>query len=262
MSVATDGVRLSLTTLTVLRVRGPVTVDRRTAAVAMGVAPLVGLALGAVLSVLLVGVDRYTTGPPLLAAALVVAGLALLTRGLHLDGLADLADGLGSYRSPERARAVMKQPDVGALGLAAVVLVLTVQVAALVASTSAGRGVSSLVVAVVTARVAVTAACTRGVPAATPTGLGAAVAGTVPRGVTLSLAAAAAAGTALLLAVETEDGAVGLLARAVLAVAVGLVVAAAVRRHAVRRIGGITGDVLGALVEVTTTTVLVVMALG
>ena len=262
MSGLADGVRLSLTTLTVLRVRGPATVDRRTAAVAMGVAPLVGLALGAVLSVLLVEVDRFTTGPPLLAAALVVAGLALLTRGLHLDGLADLADGLGSYRSPEQARAVMKQPDVGALGLAAVVLVLTVQVAALVACASAGRGVSSVVVAVVTARVVVTAACSRGVPAATSSGLGAAVAGTVPRGVAPLLAAAVAAGTVGLLALETADSLLETVLRAVVAVAVGMLVADVLRRHAVRRLGGITGDVLGALVEVTTATVLVVMALG
>lgn len=262
MSSLADGVRLSLTTLTVLRLRGPATLDRRTAAVAMGVAPLVGLALGAVLSVVLVGVDRFTTGPPLLAAALVVAGLALLTRGLHLDGLADLADGLGSYRSPEQARAVMKQPDVGALGLAAVVLVLSVQVAALVACVSADRGVSALVVAVVTARVAVTAACRRGVPAATSGGLGAAVAGTVPGGVVLLLAAAAAAGGVGLLAVETSDATGEVAIRALLAVSIGLVVADVVRRHAVRRLGGITGDVLGALVEVTTATVLVVMAVG
>ena len=262
MSSLTDGVRLSLTTLTIVRVRGPATLDRRTAAVAMGVAPLVGLALSAVLSVVLVGVDRFTTGPPLLAAALVVAGLALLTRGLHLDGLADLADGLGSYRSPEQARAVMKQPDVGALGLAAVVLVLSVQVAALVACVSAGRGVSSLVVAVVTARVAVTAACSRGVPAATSSGLGAAVAGTVPGGAALLLAVAAAAGAAGLLALETDDGLGELVIRALLAVTLGMLVADVVRRHAVRRLGGITGDVLGALVEVTTAAVLVVMALG
>ena len=262
MSSLTDGVRLSLTTLTIVRVRGPATLDRRTAAVAMGVAPLVGLALSAVLSVVLVGVDRFTTGPPLLAAALVVAGLALLTRGLHLDGLADLADGLGSYRSPEQARAVMKQPDVGALGLAAVVLVLSVQVAALVACVSAGRGVSSLVVAVVTARVAVTAACSRGVPAATSSGLGAAVAGTVPGGAALLLAVAAAAGAAGLLALETDDGLGELVIRALLAVTLGMLVADVVRRHAVRRLGGITGDVLGALVEITTVVVLVVMALG
>jgi adenosylcobinamide-GDP ribazoletransferase len=134
----------------------------------MLLAPAVGALLAVVLVPVALGVDRLTSGPPLLPAALAVALLALLTRGLHLDGLADLADGLGSYRSPEQARAVMKAPDVGALGLAAVVLVLLVQVAALSACLSAGRGGTALLVALLTARVAVAAACRAGVPPAAP----------------------------------------------------------------------------------------------
>ena len=255
-----DGLRLALTTLTVARVGGPASFDRRTAGRAMLLAPVVGVLLAVVLVPVALGVDRWTSGPPLLAAALVVALLALLTRGLHLDGLADLADGLGSYRSPERARAIMKAPDVGALGLAAVVLVLLVQVAALTACLTAGRGGTALLVALVTARVAVAAACRAGVPAAAPTGLGALVAGTVPRWAPAVLALATAlAGAA---AVALEQDATGLrLALPALAVAVGLGAAALLQRHAVRRIGGITGDVLGALVEVTTAVVLVVLAL-
>lgn len=251
------GLRLALTTLTVARVRGPDTLDRPTAGRAMALAPLIGLGLGALLAVLLVGVEAVTAGPPLLAAALVVAGHALLTRGLHLDGLADLADGLGSYGSPERARAIMKQPDVGALGLSAVVLVLTVQVAALVAATSAGWGVTAVVVAVLTARVAVTSACSAGVPAAAPDGLGALVAGTVARP---AAAAVAVAALAIATAVGVVDGAPVWLPG--LAVVVGLGVAALLLRHAVRRVGGVTGDVLGALVEVTTAVVLVVLAVS
>lgn len=255
------GLRLALTTLTVLPLRGPAQVDRAVAAWGMGFAPLVGLGLGAALSVLLLSIDRLTAGPPLLACALVVAGLALLTRGLHLDGLADLADGLGCYRSPEQARAVMKQPDVGALGLVAVVLTVLVQVGALLACVSEGRGVTSLLVAVVTARTAVTAACTAGLPAASPVGLGALVVGTVPRGIAVLLAFITAAGGVLSLSVEaSERGATVLLP--CLAVPAGLLVARLLRDHAVRRLGGITGDVLGAIVEVTTAVVLVVMALG
>ncbi len=256
------GLRLALTTLTVLPLRGPARVDRSVAGWAMGLAPLVGLGLGTALSVLLVGVDRLTAGPPLLASALVVAGLGLLTRGLHLDGLADLADGLGSYGPPERAREVMKQPDVGALGLAAVVLVLLVQVAALLACVSAGRGVSSLLVAVVTARIAVTAACTTGVPAASSVGLGALVAGTVPRGVAALLALLAAAGGVLALARETDRTDPTVVLLPLIAVAAGLLAARLLRNHAVRRLGGMTGDVLGAIVEVTTAVTLVVMALA
>jgi adenosylcobinamide-GDP ribazoletransferase len=256
-----DGLRLALTTLTVARVRTPPRLDRRTAGQAMALAPLVGLGLAGALVPLLLVLAAVTAGPPLLPAAVVLALLALLTRGLHLDGLADLADGLGSYRSPERAREVMKAPDVGALGLAAVVLVLLVQVAALTACVSAGRGGTALLVALVTARIAVTAACARGVPAASRTGLGALVAGTVRRGTAAGLGVTAAALGTLALAVEADEQG-GLLILPALAVLAGLGVAAVLRRHAVRRIGGVTGDVLGALVEVTTAVVLMVLALG
>lgn len=256
MADAVGGARLALTTLTVLRVRGPERLDRATAGWAMGLAPLVGLLLAVPLAGVLAAADRLTAGPPLLAAALVVALLALLTRGLHLDGLADLVDGLGSYGPPERARAVMKQPDVGGLGAAALVLVPLVQVAALVACAGAGRGPLALVLALVTGRLAVTAACTAGVPAATTEGLGAAVAGTVRRGVAPALAVLTA-GLGALAAAAT--GAPPLLP--VLAVAAGLLAAQVLQRHAVRRVGGVTGDVLGALVEVTTAVVLVVLAL-
>ena len=252
-----DGFRLALTTLTVLPVKGPARIDRATAGTAMRLAPLVGVLLGLPLAGVLLGGERLTQGPPLLACVLVVALHALATRGLHLDGLADLADGLGSYGSAERARAVMKAPDVGALGASALVLVPAVQVAALLACTLAGRGGLAVLLSVVTARVAVTAACTTGVPAAAPEGLGALVAGTVPRGVALVAAVlTAAAGTVLAVA---EDLPVVLPAVAVTA---GLLAARLLRAHAVRRVGGVSGDVLGALVEVTTAVVLVVLSVS
>ena len=249
------GLRLALTTLTVLPVGGPARVDRGAAGWAMRLAPLVGLLLAVPLAGVLLGVERLTSGPPLLGCVLVVALHALATRGLHLDGLADLVDGLGSYGTPERARAVMKQPDVGALGAAALVLVPAVQVAALLACTLAGSGGPAVLLAVVTARVAVTAACTAGVPAAAPDGLGALVAGTVPRGWAGGTALlTVATGTALAAAEDLP------LALPAVAVGAGLLAARLLRAHAVRRLGGITGDVLGALVEVTTAVVLVVLS--
>ena len=250
------GLRLALTTLTVARLRGPEHLDRPTAGWAMRLAPAVGLGLALVMAGVLSVVDELTTGPAVLACTLAVAVHALLTRGLHLDGLADVADGLGSYSSPERARQIMKQPDVGALGLAAVVLVLAVQAAALLACVAAGRGVTALLVAVVTARVAVTAACTVGVPAASPEGLGAMVAGTVPRHVAPLWAVTVALGGGLL--ADADRAPFWLPAVAVL---LGLGTAWLLLRHAVRRFGGMSGDVLGALVETTTAVVLVVLAL-
>lgn len=244
----TDGLRLALTTLTVLPVHGPEQLDRRTAGAAMSLAPLVGLLLGLVAAVVLEGVARVSG--PLLAAALAVAVLALLTRGLHLDGLADTTDGLASYRTPERALAVMRSPETGPLGIGVLVLVLLVQVAALQACLLAGRGGTSMVLAVVVGRLAVTAACTTRTPAASPTGLGAMVGGTVPVPVVLVLVVVVCAAGASVLPVV----------QAVVAVLAGLGLAGLLLRHAVRRLGGITGDVLGALVEATTTVVLVVLA--
>lgn len=252
-----DGLRLALTMLTALPVRGPEIVDRRVAGTAMRLAPAVGATLGLFVALLLAGADRLTAGPDLLGPALAVAALALLTRGLHLDGLADLVDGLGSYAGAERAREVMKQPDIGALGVCALVLVLLVQVAALAACAAAGRGPASLLLAVTAGRLVLVPACTAGVPAAGETGLGALVAGTVRRGWTIPLALATVGLGALAMDL-TADG----LLRAAAAVVVALLAARLVRDHAVRRLGGISGDVLGALVEVATTASLLVLALA
>lgn len=251
-----DRLRLALTTLTVLPVRGPEQLERRTAGGAMALAPTVGLGLGLAAGAVLEAGARLSGD--LLAAALAVGVLALLTRGLHLDGLADTVDGLASYRPAPQALAVMRSPETGPLGIAALVLALLVQVAALQACLAAGRGGEALVLAAVTARLAVTAACTPATPAASPTGLGALVAGTVrPRTAALLTAAVAVAGAGV---VALGSGVVGA-AQAVAAVAVALLAARALRRHAVRRLGGVTGDVLGALVEVATTAVLVILAL-
>ena len=73
------------------------------------------------------------TVSPLTGAVLALAALALLTRGLHLDGLADTADGLGPLRGRERALQVMRQSDVGPFGVVTLVLTLLLQVACLAA---------------------------------------------------------------------------------------------------------------------------------
>ncbi|HET6215059.1 MAG TPA: adenosylcobinamide-GDP ribazoletransferase, partial [Micromonosporaceae bacterium] len=195
------GLRLAVTTLTVAPVR-PGRVDRGSAAIAMAAAPFVGIGLGLVCGAVLLGL-RALSAPPLLAGVTVVGAGALLTRGLHLDGLADTADALGSYRDREAALAIMKRPDVGPFGVVALVLVLLAQAAAIAAL--AGRSAVPVLLAVTTAtatgRLAVTWACRRGVPAARPDGLGALVAGTVGP-------AALAAGTAAvaLLAIPAVPG--------------------------------------------------------
>jgi adenosylcobinamide-GDP ribazoletransferase len=260
-----NGLRLSATLLTVIPLRdhgeAP---DRGTAGAAMAWAPTVGLLLGVIAAAVLLAADHPLGLGPLTAAVLAVAALALLTRGLHLDGLADLADGLGSGQPARAALDIMRRSDIGPLGTVTVVLTLLIQVAALsqAESSGAGRGAAALIAAVITGRLAITWACRRGVPAARPDGLGALVAGTVrpaiPAAITLGTLAAAVAAVVISAAVLGEPLGWTL----PLAVAAGLAAALGLERHAVRRLGGITGDVLGALAEVATTVALVVAAAG
>jgi len=260
-----NGPRLSVTLLTVFPVGGQGTApDPGTAGAAMAWAPGVGLLLGVIAAVVLLAADHPLGLGPLTAAVLAVAALALLTRGLHLDGLADLADGLGSGRPAGAALDIMRRSDIGPLGTVTVVLTLLIQVAALSQAESAGdgRGPAALIAAVITGRLAVTWACRRGVPAARPDGLGALVAGTVPRAIpaAITLGTLAAAVAAVVISAAVLGDPLGWTLP--LAVPAGLAAAFGLERHAVRRLGGITGDVLGALAEVATTVALVVAAAG
>ena len=251
---ALAGLRLALTTFTVLPLRAG-HVDRDAAGPAMSAAPLVGALLGVVLGGAAV-ILRQLAAPVLVLGAVVVGLSLLLTRGLHVDGLADTVDALGSYAGRERALQIMKSPEVGPFGAAAVVLSLLIQAASVAAL--AGRPTPALLTGVVaataTGRLAVTWACRRGVPAARPDGMGALVAGTVGW---LPLAAGSLAVAAL--AVPAVPGR---LWQGPLAVVLALAAGALALRHAVRRLGGITGDVLGALVELAAGTAYLVLVLG
>ena len=241
-----DGVRLAVTTLTVVPVTGRGAVDRGRAALAMSLAPAVGLALGVAAAG--IGVAAVAVGAsPLVAAVLTVAATAALTRGLHLDGLADTADALGSYADRDTALAIMRRPDIGPFGVVALVLALLGQVggAATVLAWPWYHAVAGVAVAIATGRLAITWACRRGIPAARPDGLGALVAGTVGPGATVL-------GTAVVVATAAAVGP-GRPWQGPVAVLVALAVAAIVVRHAVRRLGGVTGDVLGAACETAAT---------
>jgi adenosylcobinamide-GDP ribazoletransferase len=242
-----NALRLAFGTLTVLPVRPP-TVDRGTAGRAMALAPLVGLVLGLVACLPLL----LTESSPLLSAVLAVGAVALMTRGLHLDGLADTADGLGSGRPAGDALAVMRKGDVGPFGVVTLVIVLLAQVTALAQLVAEGDGAAALVAALGVSRLALPLACLRGVPAARADGLGAAVAGSVsPPAAVLAVLLTAVPLTALALLVDD----------AVAWTPLGLLVGAALGWRAVRRLGGVTGDVLGAVVEATFTGALVLLCL-
>jgi adenosylcobinamide-GDP ribazoletransferase len=259
-----NAVRLALGTLTVLPVRPPAVVDRRVAGLAMALAPLVGLVLAAAVGAPVALAVAYADAAPLLLAGLAVGALAVLTRAIHLDGLADVADGLGSGRRGDEALVIMKQSDVGPFGVATLTLTLLVQVSALASLLAAGVGVPALLVALVASRATLSLACTPWFRAARPDGLGTVVAGSVwgllvPLALTLA-AGATMLGGGLLTGLDlVGEAALGrLLLLAPLAAVPGLLLA----RHCARRFGGITGDVYGAVVETSFTASLVIAALA
>ncbi|MGC0332459.1 adenosylcobinamide-GDP ribazoletransferase [Streptomyces sp. SAI-170] len=249
---AAHGLRFAFGTLSVLPVR-VTRWDREAARGGMLCAPLVGAVLGIAAGA--VGLLLLVLGAgPLLAAVASVAVPAVLTRGLHLDGIADTADGLGSGKPAEDALRIMKQSDIGPFGVITLLFVLLAQVAA-VAQLYDGswtRGALAVVVSATAGRLALTLAARVGVPAARPEGLGAAVAGVVPVrwAVGVALAVVVVAGGAY----DFVWGA--------LAVVVAVGAAELLLRRCVRRFGGVTGDVFGGLEETAVTAALVVLALG
>jgi len=230
--------RSALAFLTV--VGGAAPPDRRAATWFGAVGVLVGLAVGGA---------WWAAGelwPPLVAAVLAVGVDAWLTGMLHLDGLADSADGLlPPVPAPQRL-AIMSAPDIGSFGVVALVVVLAARVAGF-----ASQPPDILLVvglwAAARSGMAVTLAT---VPYARPGGAAAGFApGAPPTGALLTLVAAAVATVA---AAPVVAGVVTLLAAAAGFVAVvGL---------AWRRLGGYTGDVLGAAGVVAETVGLLVAA--
>ncbi|MCU1648570.1 MAG: cobS [Nocardia sp.] len=246
-----NGLRLAVSWLTVLPVRGPDEVDRKAAGRAIGWAPVVGLLLGVVAAGVVWGVGAVG-GSWLLAGFVTVAGLGLVTRGMHIDGLADTMDGLGSYGPPERAREIMKSGGAGPFGVAALIFVIGIQAVSFAALAESGRW-AALVLAVVAGRIAVVLACRRGIEAAPGAGFGALVAGTQA-----PLTGAVWAGIAVVAAVFSTGnrwtGPVGVI--------VALGVSVLLVRHCVRRFGGLNGDVLGAALEFTVAIAAAILTFG
>ncbi|MFR9729161.1 adenosylcobinamide-GDP ribazoletransferase [Saccharopolyspora sp. MS10] len=249
-----NGLLLALSWLTVLPL--PVReVDTRSCRRAIALAPLVGALVGGFGAAALWALSALGA-PPLLAGLLVVAALVLVTRGMHVDGLADTVDGLGCYGPPERALAVMRDGGAGPFAVVALFVVLGAQAAALAELAASGRWLV-VVLACAVGRGAFVLCCRRGLPAARPEGMGALVAGTQPRWavacwwIVLLVASAAPAGA--------DGGALWTGPVAVLLAGAFLLVFTA---HVRRRFGGVTGDVLGAAAELSTALVLVISTFG
>jgi adenosylcobinamide-GDP ribazoletransferase len=196
--------------------------------------PVIGLAIGVILAVM----DRVTQVifPLLLAGLLTVAVWKLLTGGLHLDGLADCLDGLGG-RDAEQRLAIMRDSRIGAFGALGLILFLLLEIAALSEMPSAVRARALLVVPAV-AR-ATPPLLARLFPPAKQEGLGAAFGAGVG-----ALAAPIALAIALVVAIVALRG------LGIVVVVAAVVSALAVTRFFAVRVSGITGDVLGAAIEI------------
>jgi adenosylcobinamide-GDP ribazoletransferase len=246
-----SSVRLAFGLLTAVPVGHQPEVSHRRVGEAMVLAPLTTIPMVAVLlgAHLLV---EHASAPSLVVAGLVVAAETLFTRCLHLDGLADTADGLSAGYDAKSSLRAMKAPDIGPSGVAAVALVLLLQTAALSTLLHSLAGLVLAGLAWLVSRHVLAWACRRGVPAAQLEGLGAMVAGSVS-GRWLSVAAV------LLVAVAVVAGAATETAWWWIVAVLGAGVAAAewLVRRCRNRLGGITGDVLGGAVEIALTAGLV-----
>lgn len=227
---------------------------------ARGWFPLVGLLLGAAL----VGIDLLFTlllllfplsdtaiyqrpaFPPLLSAALIVVALAVLTRGLHLDGLMDSADALLGGFTRDRRLAILRDPNVGAFAVIGVVCVLLIKVIAISEIPPPGR-VSALLLFPCLSRWAMLLTMER-YPYVRRRGLGTAfLRGRGRRQLALGLAVALLASAAL----------AGIYGISLLAAASAL--AWGIGAWATRLLGGVTGDIYGAVNEIVETALLALM---
>lgn len=240
--------------LSVLPVRpvpdpGPRTVSRAMVLAPVAVVPLALLAG-------LVWWAAAAAGLPGLVGGLLVLGtLALGTRAMHLDGLADTVDGLGASWDRARALDVMRRGDVGPMGVVALLIIIGLQAVALGTVVTGLRGGLIVTLIICCSRGALVLVCRRGVPAARSQGLGVAVASSVP------VAAAAIVWLVILAAVGLASVALGFgLIGGLGATALAAVVVLGLVRHCIRRLGGVTGDVMGAAIELAFTIMIIGVA--
>ena len=236
---AANGAVRAITFLPILPL--PVRDDRDDGGTAPAFHPLVGALVGAIAG----GV--YAAAAPALgssvAAVLAVAALVVVTGGLHQDGLADCADGMGVRGDRERRLRVMRDPAIGTFGTLALGLWLLLITTAL-AHLSTRDGVAALITAAATARFAALLHA-RFAPPARTDGLGSAFAPS-------SISVVVGGVIAVLVAVACD------VAAAPSAVLASLLVAAGVTAWSRRTLGGRTGDTLGATVVLTEVTVVLV----
>jgi adenosylcobinamide-GDP ribazoletransferase len=204
--------------------------------------PLIGAGLGAVVGGIAAGLASPLS--PLVAAALALAAGALLTGALHLDALADTADSLGGH-SRKRALEIMRDHAIGAYGAVAIALDLLLKAAAIAALARDGHVLAFAIAAGALSR-AVPVPLAAALPYARP---GEGLARSLAASAWARAAAAGAIATLIAVLATGLDGLVLTACAAILAVSLAAAFA--------RWLGGVTGDTLGAAVELTELAMLV-----
>ncbi len=241
-----SGLVTALRTLTILPVPGR---DAEGFGAALPFFPLVGGLLGAALWGLVAACERLPDyGWSMGAAAGVVVGGTVLTRALHLDGLADWADGFGGGRDRESTLRIMKDPATGAFGVLAIAAVLLLKFVAVARLAASGTGMWLVAALAVSRTVQVDLMVW--LPYARAEGGKAAPFVRDARGG--HLWAALLAASAIVLGLFGPVGALVLGAGGAVGRGLGLWFR--------RRVGGVTGDLLGAASEMIETLVLVACA--
>jgi adenosylcobinamide-GDP ribazoletransferase len=195
--------------------------------------PLAGLVVGLLGGLVFAGATALGL-PPLLAAVLAIATLVALTGALHEDGLGDLADSLGAS-SRTRKLEIMRDPRVGSFGVIAIVLALTARIGAITALDGPALVIAALAAAAALSRALMPVAMLV-LPQARSDGL--AVRAGRPHPARVAAGAAIAILMTLIL-LPPGTGVAAILAATLAGVLVALL--------AWRQLGGITGDVLGAV---------------
>ncbi|SIO66486.1 cobalamin-5'-phosphate synthase [Singulisphaera sp. GP187] len=210
--------------------------------------PFVGAAIGLLMAVLSEGL-RHAGAPPAVTAFSLIALLAILSGGLHLDGLADTFDGLFLWGGPERRLTVMRDPHIGSHGVSAIALVLLGKYAVLSELNGSERTLAVLgAIAISRTLILVSAGTAR---YARPQGTGRLVIDATTRRDALGATLAVLAFSVMV------AGWTGLIAGVA-----ALILAFSLTRLAANRLGGVTGDILGATVELGELAFLVMFSLS
>jgi adenosylcobinamide-GDP ribazoletransferase len=208
--------------------------------------PVVGALLGGIWVLLATALRPLL--PPGVIAVLLTLVVAVLTRGLHLDGLADLADGAGGGYTPQRRLEIMKDSRIGTFGAVALMLILTLKIAALYSLVQTAQW-QALLLTPMLSRLAMVLGAYRSIYPRPEGGLG--------KSFCEQLSFRHVAG-ALLLTLAGIAASAPLLGGILLLS--GLVCVGLLRFCSQRWLGGITGDVLGALNEISEAVLLAVAA--